>query len=218
MYVNKIKCKFMEKMPVYPRKEDFYGGVKLVRRVFCTLVLFASFNFGWVCAQQTQEFTINFKDQRIIEVFDYIQKNSKYIFTYNSVNLRSDETKVSHSFKNASLPFILKKCLENTRFSFELIDNHVVVKSRVIEVKEYRIKGKVVDEKGNPLPGVTILLDGMNIGFATDIKGEFNSLVPVEKGVLNCSYVGFLNLSISSLFVEKPWLLLWNRMFRIWMR
>ena len=35
------------------------------------------------------------------------------------------------------------------------------------------MSGVVTDEKGEPLPGVTVLIKGTSIGAATDIDGKF---------------------------------------------
>jgi len=52
------------------------------------------------------------------------------------------------------------------------------------------VKGNVSDETG-PLPGVNILLQGTNIGVATDINGDFEFPKKLNKGdVLVFSYLG----------------------------
>ncbi|MDQ3683082.1 MAG: TonB-dependent receptor [Bacteroidota bacterium] len=52
------------------------------------------------------------------------------------------------------------------------------------------IKGKITDDKGQPLVGVTIKVKDSNIGTSTNDAGEFFLDVP-EKAVLVISYVGF---------------------------
>lgn len=51
------------------------------------------------------------------------------------------------------------------------------------------VKGQVVDEKGKPIPGVTVIIQGTNVGVVSDAKGNFN-LTEKESGVLVFSYVG----------------------------
>ncbi|WP_207434810.1 SusC/RagA family TonB-linked outer membrane protein [Sabulibacter ruber] len=53
------------------------------------------------------------------------------------------------------------------------------------------ITGKVTDEKGGPLPGVTVLLKGSTIATATDANGSFELSVPDEKGVLIITMIGY---------------------------
>ena len=45
-------------------------------------------------------------------------------------------------------------------------------------IPDYPVKGKMIDEKGKPLPGVTILLDSTQIGTVT---GHFLSGYPRQK-------------------------------------
>ncbi|MFV0289783.1 MAG: SusC/RagA family TonB-linked outer membrane protein [Mangrovibacterium sp.] len=51
------------------------------------------------------------------------------------------------------------------------------------------IKGKVVDDKGNALPGVTVFIQGTSIGTTTDADGNY-AIQATSKDVLNFSFVG----------------------------
>ncbi len=53
------------------------------------------------------------------------------------------------------------------------------------------VTGKVVDDRGNPLPGATIALKGSSSGASTDAGGSFSLSVPASGGVLVISSVGF---------------------------
>jgi hypothetical protein len=55
-----------------------------------------------------------------------------------------------------------------------------------------KIKGKIRDEKGEPLPGVSVAIQGTNRGTATDFDGNFElDLLPTDK-VLAVSFIGFI--------------------------
>ena len=49
----------------------------------------------------------------------------------------------------------------------------------------------MVDEKNQPLPGVTVRLDSTTVGCATDARGMFTLALPVASGKLIFSFVGF---------------------------
>jgi len=53
------------------------------------------------------------------------------------------------------------------------------------------ISGKVTDEKGQPLPGVSVQLKGTSTGTSTRTDGTFNISVPDQFAVLVFSYVGY---------------------------
>ena len=53
------------------------------------------------------------------------------------------------------------------------------------------ISGRVMDKRGNPLPGVTVILKGTNIGVATDVDGKYEITIPREYATsLVFSYIG----------------------------
>lgn len=58
------------------------------------------------------------------------------------------------------------------------------------------ISGTVVDEKGNGLPGVNILVKGTQRGVITDVSGNFDLSVP-DDAVLVFSFVGYLSQEVS---------------------
>lgn len=61
--------------------------------------------------------------------------------------------------------------------------------------EDVTINGKVVDEKGSPIPGTAILVKGTSKGTSTDINGNF-SLEVAEEAVLVVSFLGFVTQEI----------------------
>lgn len=57
--------------------------------------------------------------------------------------------------------------------------------------KENLIRGQVTDNKGVPLPGVTIRLDGTTLGVVSDNEGQFMLRLPSPEGSLIFSFIGF---------------------------
>src|SRR5690606_15733974 len=58
------------------------------------------------------------------------------------------------------------------------------------------VTGLVSDTAGAPLPGVSVLLKGMNRGTATDLEGRFSLENINPNGVLVLSFLGYRNLEI----------------------
>src|SRR5690606_13314608 len=70
-------------------------------------------------------------------------------------------------------------------------NNNVIVIAPAGEtIAPVQIGGTIKDSKGNPLPGVTIKIKGVNKGTISDADGRFQIEVP-ENGVLVFSYIGF---------------------------
>ncbi|TDE17772.1 TonB-dependent receptor [Dyadobacter psychrotolerans] len=61
---------------------------------------------------------------------------------------------------------------------------------------EIALKGKVSEENGSPLPGVSILIKGSNTGTTTDSDGSYTITVPDANAVLVFSYVGFVKQEV----------------------
>ena len=60
----------------------------------------------------------------------------------------------------------------------------------IVDAQVRDITGMVYDEKGDPIPGVTIVKVGTTEGTITDIDGKFS--IDVSKGdVLRFSFIGF---------------------------
>lgn len=55
------------------------------------------------------------------------------------------------------------------------------------------VTGIVVDDSGQPIPGVAVVLRGTNQGLITDIEGQFTMQVPLN-AVLQYSYIGFITV------------------------
>ncbi len=67
--------------------------------------------------------------------------------------------------------------------------------STVLSAQERTVTGLVTSaEDGAPLPGVTILVPGTNIGTVTDLDGNYSLQVPAEHEVLRFSFVGMVTV------------------------
>ena len=159
-------------------------------RMLCVVWLLCTTSF--LFAQQKQTFTVEFKAHTLEEIFAYFSKNSDYVFTFNSNDLKQNPTRVTRSFTDATLSAILTECLKGTPFTFEIIDRHVVIKKREqVQQKSLTVKGFVYDEKKQPMPGVTVQVIGTSVGTATTENGWFAITLPMLKGKLKFSFVGY---------------------------
>jgi len=123
-------------------------------------------------------------------VLGEIQKQLKYDIFYSDEELDVNR-EVILSSKKMILETALKEVL-NGKYDFELIDKTIVIRPLLQqENADYVIKGKVMDDKGNPLPGVTIRLDSTNWGTSTNLNGEFEMTLKMSKGHLIFSFIGF---------------------------
>ena len=62
--------------------------------------------------------------------------------------------------------------------------------SFIAMAQQQQITGTVVDVKGNPIPGATVLVEGTQNGTATDPDGKFTLMAPAN-GTLLVSFIGY---------------------------
>jgi TonB-dependent starch-binding outer membrane protein SusC len=66
----------------------------------------------------------------------------------------------------------------------------------VSRVVEHTVTGKVTDDKGEALPGATVVVKGTTIGTISDIQGVYSINVPSEESILIFSFVGYVSKEI----------------------
>ena len=173
----------------------FYGKKNLLKimRLLFILMTMTSMTISANSFSQEQRVTLDVKNVGAMELFKQIQKETNLFFVYNDTDLISFN-KITVSAKDEAVDVLLNRVFTGLDFLFE--GNVIIVKPSIArddekEVKKYVIKGKVVDEKNQPLPGVTIRLDSTTVGCATDAAGRFALTLPVASGKLIFSFVGF---------------------------
>ncbi|MDX2069187.1 MAG: von Willebrand factor type A domain-containing protein [Haliscomenobacter sp.] len=70
-------------------------------------------------------------------------------------------------------------------------------------VKTYELNGKVTDETGQALPGVTVLLKGHAVGATTEVDGSFKLNSPDSCATLEFRYLGY-ELKEAKICAGKP--------------
>src|SRR5690606_25917556 len=55
------------------------------------------------------------------------------------------------------------------------------------------VQGTVVDDRGAPLPGASVIIKGTEQGTTTDFDGRYSIEAPAD-GILEFSYIGFVTL------------------------
>ena len=143
---------------------------------------------------QDQTVTLKLTDVNLYELFDAIRKQTGVRFLYNAEQMK-EVPKVSVDVKNKKVKDVLTEVLAGTSLTFEYDKGVVtVIKKSVSEsqsqVKLIQVSGKVTDEKGNPIPGATVIIHGTTQGVATDAEGKFSLPVKVDD-ILQVSFIGY---------------------------
>jgi len=87
----------------------------------------------------------------------------------------------------------LKVILKGTGFTYLIKDNYIMIvpEQNIKKAKSRNISGNVVDAKGEPLIGVTVIEKGTTNGAVTDLDGNYKITTKTATPVLVFSYVGY---------------------------
>jgi TonB-linked SusC/RagA family outer membrane protein len=139
-----------------------------------------------------QRVTLKYDKIRVEDALEQVRKNSSYELFFSMHEIETDKI-ISLDIDNEYVVDALKKILGD-KYKYNVVDNVIIIKPMAkisSQQKKTEIKGQVVDEKGKPMPGVTVQLEGVSMGTSTDIKGKFKLQLPIKKGVLIISFVGY---------------------------
>lgn len=146
----------------------------------------------WAAAQ----LTLSTPRTTLGTVIKQIQSQSKYQFFYN--DKLSTVTVEPLKVKDASLEQVLNTLLKNKDISYKIEENiiYLLEKENSDSLqqqsgKERTITGQVVDAKGEPLIGVSILVKGTTDGAITDLDGNYKIVTKSNNPVIVYSYIGY---------------------------
>lgn len=71
------------------------------------------------------------------------------------------------------------------------------VSSVQVAEQSKKINGTIIDETGEPMIGVSVLVKGTTVGTITDFDGKFSLDVPAGKNTLEVSYIGYKNQTVT---------------------
>ena len=146
----------------------------------------------WAAAQ----LTLSTPRTTLGTVIKQIQSQSKYQFFYN--DKLSTVTVEPLKVKDASLEQVLNTLLKNKDISYKIKENIIYLSEKENSNslqqqsgKERTITGQVVDAKGEPLIGVSILVKGTTDGAITDLDGNYKIMTKSNNPVIVYSYIGY---------------------------
>jgi TonB-linked SusC/RagA family outer membrane protein len=145
-------------------------------------------------AQDTR-ISINARNTTVREILKMIEAKSDYHFAYNN-KLIDVTRKVDVTTNNEKISDILKRIFANTDVTITVLDHQIVLASAkamgnpVVNPILEKISGKVTDENGQALPGVTIVIKGTTTGTITDANGNYSFLNVYPNETLDYSFVG----------------------------
>lgn len=170
--------------------------VKKIKFKWMLLVIGVLFISPWAMAQdKNARVNLHLQGATLKEFVQDLKKQTGFAFFYKDDVAKAVEP-ITANVQGATLESVLQDVLGKKGCTFTFEGENVVIKLQQQQqqpqtLKEMTATGTVVDSKGQPLPGVTVLLKGTTVGTATDPDGRFKLTLPVMKQtVLLFSFIG----------------------------
>lgn len=151
---------------------------------------------------QNTRLSLNYKNIAIGELLQLIEKQTEFRFAYSRSSLDPDE-KVTIDVENENLEEILGVILDKNQLTYKVFDRYIVISDKNASDRDYpseismrsvqqalSVSGKVTDDAGNPLPGVTVVIKGKTQGTVTDSEGNYSLTRIPSDAILSFSFVG----------------------------
>lgn len=179
---------------------------QMLKSMRLTLILLFTSCMQVSAKDVSAQITLSERNTPLTEVIQKIQIQSGYDFvsTYEAIK---EAGTVTVKVKKVSLQAALDACLKGKPLTYLIIGKTVVIRpqkkvSNITPQLEtevsgemlstiVEIKGRVTDENGNPLAGVSVTLKGSkDIGTATDENGNYSLALENADGILIFTAVG----------------------------
>lgn len=167
----------------------------LVMRFIILFLFVSALHVSARVYSQETKVTLQVANASLETVIRLLEKRSDYRFLYEDRHIENI-VNLNLNYKDVGIRVILDDCLKGTDVGYKVMNNTIVLQriSTIASdtVKKITISGLVKDEKGEPLPGVTIHLKKTSIGFVSNAEGKFRFELPKQDSlILIFSFVGF---------------------------
>lgn len=160
-------------------------------------------------AQQSKTVRLNTHIQKgnLADALLMIEKQIGIAFSYDKSLLKNVSVS-DYDFRGMEVSQALSQLLKASGYSYEWLNNNIVIfkiKHAVTpdpRLQYGRISGKVLDEKGNPMPQATVKAEGAGKPVVTDAAGSYSLSLPVGTYIVEANYVYYVKKRISAVRVK----------------
>jgi len=148
---------------------------------------------------QVTKLSLEASNSTVREVLTQIENETEFYFLYNSKIVDVDR-KIDVSLQSKKIEEVLDVIFDKTSVEYTIVDRQIVLSNSELHSdgeQKRQIKGKVSDENGEPLPGVTIVFQGTTQGTISDIDGNYSMVMPDNAEVLVFSFIGMMTQEVN---------------------
>lgn len=163
---------------------------------YCLLCVFI-----FLTQSLSAQITFQVSNKTIQQIIGIIESQADCSFFYVD-NLPGLKRTMSLSVNNESLDAVLNKLFANTEIDYRIEGGkQVILNVKKQNTKQQTapkpIKGKITDNNGDPLIGVSVVVEETGQGTVTDIDGIWSLEAPIGS-TLKFSYIGYSSQSIKT--------------------
>ncbi len=133
--------------------------------------------------------------QNVEQIFEEIESQLGLTVIYNNGRLNKNKI-VELSGNELEINDLMTELLEGENLTYEVNSDYIIIKPAPVKQnigqsqQQGVVTGKISDDTGMPLPGVTVRIKGTQSGAVTDINGEFELKLPNGETTLVISFIG----------------------------
>ncbi|MFV0378162.1 MAG: SusC/RagA family TonB-linked outer membrane protein, partial [Mangrovibacterium sp.] len=163
-------------------------------KITTLLVLLTFMQVSAIGYSQSSKITMDFKNKSLEEIFTYIEQNTDYSILYKNELIENTALK-SGNYTDRDVVEVLSDVLKGEQLNYSIKGKIILIvpdesaPPKPTQQQGKKVSGKVLDESGMALPGVTVVLKGTTVGTITDANGNYSLQVP-EDGTLEFTFIG----------------------------
>ena len=149
-------------------------------------------------ATYAQKLNLSLNEVSLEKAFKIIRKQSGFNILYNP-ELVAGASKVNAVIRDGSIEEVMTNILRRQALDYTIVENNIIIvrKAKALSSKQsaavISVTGKVSDEKGQPLPGVSVKIKNTQTAVISNNEGIYRINVPDENTVLVFTYMGFVS-------------------------
>ncbi|SFD32111.1 TonB-linked outer membrane protein, SusC/RagA family [Algibacter lectus] len=131
--------------------------------------------------------SIKLENAKLTTIFSKLKKENDINFSFGE-RVIEDNSKYTINYNDIELVNILNDLGLKGGFKYQIIENNILIKKN--EFQE-RVRGKISDVNGVPLPGASIVEKGTSHGTTSNFEGEFSIVVSEPRSLFIVSFIGY---------------------------
>jgi len=171
------------------RGRPLYLKTLRTMKILCVLLTAASLYLP--ARGISQGITLALQNAPLESFFKVVEQQSNFSFVYSKEAI-AESKPVTIEVKNETLEKVLKNVFANQPLSYSINEKFIIIKiSGKKKDSLIEIRGKVINEDGEAVPGATVFAQVTNKGISTNERGEFILRDISDDDILVISSVGY---------------------------